>query len=133
MTFLSFYYYFLACRQGTGMLAALTNSKGDQQLLKNKGQWSISTTTNTDITYSNKIIGQTNRTKETIMLYIITLLLFIFTTFQNRTWVFQNKIRKQYDNSGIVHFLVLLADMASVYFDINNATYMTARENVSID
>lgn len=104
--------------------------------MKNKGQLSIIITTNTEITYNNKIIRQTNKTKETKkgnMLYIITLLLFIFTTFQNRTWVFQNKIRKQYDNSGIVHFLVLLADMALVYFDINNTTYMTARENVLID
>lgn len=67
------------------------------------------------------------------MLHILLLYLNIFTTFQNRTWVFQNKIRKQYDNSGIVHFLVLLADMASVYFDINPYYNMTAGENVLID
>lgn len=42
------------------MLAALTNSKGDQQLLKNKGQCSIIMTTNTEITYNDKN-NQTNK------------------------------------------------------------------------
>lgn len=65
-----------------------------------------------------KQIRQQNNTKKSNSLHIVHITV-ILTTFQNRTWVFQKKMKRYNDNTGIKHFPVLLADKALVYFDMH--------------